>query len=80
MNLILIYLLNLHLHLAVVENPILSRYLSEARKYNLSLILAGQYVFKSLKSDKKKSMTLIGKVYFNFFIKAFLYSKSTNFI
>ena len=28
---------------AVVENPILSRYLSEARKYNLSLILAGQY-------------------------------------
>ena len=28
---------------AVVENPILCRYLSEARKYNLSLILAGQY-------------------------------------
>ncbi len=28
---------------AVVENPILTRYLSEARKYNLSLILAGQY-------------------------------------
>ncbi len=28
---------------AVVENPILNRFLSEARKYNLSLILAGQY-------------------------------------
>lgn len=28
---------------AVVENPILARFLSEARKYNLSLILAGQY-------------------------------------
>lgn len=28
---------------AVVENPILCRFLSESRKYNLSLILAGQY-------------------------------------
>lgn len=28
---------------AVIENPILCRFLSEARKYNLSLILAGQY-------------------------------------
>lgn len=28
---------------AVVENPILARFLSEARKYNLSLVLAGQY-------------------------------------
>lgn len=28
---------------AVIENPIISRFLSEARKYNLSLILAGQY-------------------------------------
>jgi len=28
---------------AVVENPILKRFLSEARKFNLSLILAGQY-------------------------------------
>lgn len=27
----------------VVENPILKRFLSEARKFNLSLILAGQY-------------------------------------
>lgn len=29
---------------AVVENPILARFLSEARKYNLSLILIGQYL------------------------------------
>lgn len=28
---------------AVIENPILKRFLSEARKFNLSLILAGQY-------------------------------------
>ncbi len=28
---------------AVVENPILNRFLAEARKYRLSLILAGQY-------------------------------------
>ncbi len=28
---------------AVIENPIISRFLSEARKYNLSLVLAGQY-------------------------------------
>lgn len=28
---------------AVVENPILKRFLSEARKFNLSLMLAGQY-------------------------------------
>ena len=28
---------------AVIENPIINRFLSEARKYNLSLILAGQY-------------------------------------
>lgn len=38
---------------AVIENPILLRFLAEARKYNLSLILAGQYfsqVSSSLKS------------------------------
>lgn len=29
--------------ISTVENPILPRFLSEARKYNLSLILAGQY-------------------------------------
>ena len=28
---------------SIIENPIISRFLSEARKYNLSLILAGQY-------------------------------------
>ena len=33
-------------------------------------------VFKSLKSDKKKSIILIGKLYFTFFIKLFRYSKS----
>ena len=40
---------------AVVENPILSRYLSEARKYNLSLILVGQY-FNQISDDLKKSI------------------------
>ena len=40
---------------AVVENPILSRYLSEARKYNLSLILAGQY-FNQISDELKKSI------------------------
>lgn len=29
--------------IALIENPILCRFLSEARKYNLSLIIAGQY-------------------------------------
>ena len=28
---------------AIIENPIINRFLSEARKYNLSLILSGQY-------------------------------------
>ena len=40
---------------AVVENPILSRYLSEARKYNLSLILAGQY-FNQISDNLKNSI------------------------
>ena len=40
---------------AVVENPILSRYLSEARKYNLSLILAGQY-FNQISNELKNSI------------------------
>lgn len=40
---------------AVVENPILSRYLSEARKYNLSLILAGQY-FNQISDGLKSSI------------------------
>ena len=33
-------------------------------------------VFKSLKSVKKKSITLIGKLFFIFLISSFLYSKS----
>ena len=40
---------------AVVENPILCRYLSEARKYNLSLILAGQY-FNQISEELKTSI------------------------
>ena len=40
---------------AVVENPILSKYLSEARKYNLSLILAGQY-FNQISDELKNSI------------------------
>lgn len=40
---------------AVVENPILSRYLAEARKYNLSLILAGQY-FNQISDELKNSI------------------------
>ena len=40
---------------AVVENPILARFLSEARKYNLSLILAGQY-FNQISEDLKNSI------------------------
>lgn len=40
---------------AIVENPILQRYLSEARKYNLSLILAGQY-FNQISDNLKHSI------------------------
>lgn len=40
---------------AVIENPILCRYLSEARKYNLSLILAGQY-FNQISNELKNSI------------------------
>ena len=40
---------------AVIENPILSRYLSESRKYNLSLILAGQY-FNQITDELKNSI------------------------
>ena len=36
------------------------------------------FVFNSLKSDKKKSIILIGKLYLILFIKLFLYSKSNN--
>ena len=41
--------------IAVVENPILSRYLSEARKYNLSLILIGQY-FHQISNELRNSI------------------------
>ena len=40
---------------SLVENPILSRYLSEARKFNLSLILAGQY-FNQISEELKNSI------------------------
>ena len=40
---------------AVVENPILARFLSEARKYNLSLILAGQY-FNQISGNLKNAI------------------------
>lgn len=40
---------------AVIENPIISRFLSEARKYNLSLILAGQY-FDQISDNLQKAI------------------------
>ncbi len=40
---------------AVIENPILSRFLSESRKYNLSLILASQY-FNQISTNLKDSI------------------------
>lgn len=40
---------------ALLENPMLSRLLSEARKYNLSLILAGQY-FNQVSDDLKNAI------------------------
>ncbi len=40
---------------AVVENPILCRFLAEARKYNLSLILAGQY-FNQISHNLKEAI------------------------
>lgn len=40
---------------AVVENPIIKRFLSEARKYNLSLMLAGQY-FNQISDDLQKAI------------------------
>lgn len=40
---------------AVVENPILCRFLSEARKYHLSLFLAGQY-FNQISDDLKNAI------------------------
>ena len=40
---------------SVLQNPILERFLSEARKYNLSLILAGQY-FNQLTEELKNAI------------------------
>ena len=40
---------------AVIENPIINRFLSEARKYNLSLILAGQY-FDQISENLQKAI------------------------
>lgn len=40
---------------SIIENPILSKYLSEARKYNLSLILAGQY-FNQISNELRSSI------------------------
>jgi len=59
LELILAHTFNEHIILvvdevSVIENPILNRFLSEARKYNLSLILAGQYfdqISKELQSS-----------------------------
>lgn len=40
---------------AVIENPILERFLSEARKYNVSVILAGQY-FSAISPSLQKAI------------------------
>ena len=40
---------------AIIENPILTRFLSEARKYNLSLILVSQY-FDQLSPNLKNAI------------------------
>lgn len=41
---------------AVIENPILKRFLSEARKFNLSLILAGQY-FSAISQELRTAIS-----------------------
>lgn len=40
---------------AIIQNPIIKRFLSEARKYNLSLILSGQY-FNQIDEDIQKAI------------------------
>ncbi len=40
---------------AIIQNPIIKRFLSESRKYNLSLILAGQY-FNQVEEDIQKAI------------------------
>lgn len=50
---------------AVIENPIINRFLSEARKYNLSLILAGQY-FEQISDNLQKAIFTNAVNYFIF--------------
>ncbi len=50
---------------AVVENPILERLLSEARKYGLSIILAGQY-FNQISDNLKNAIFANVVNYFSF--------------
>ena len=40
---------------ALIENPIICRFLAEARKYNLSVILSGQY-FEQISSELQKAI------------------------
>lgn len=40
---------------AIIQNPIIKRFLSESRKYNLSVILAGQY-FNQINEDIQKAI------------------------
>ena len=40
---------------SVIENPIICRFLAEARKYNLSVILSGQY-FEQISNDLQKAI------------------------
>ncbi len=50
---------------AVVENPILSRYFAEARKYNLSLVLISQYL-QQISEELKNSIFANVSNYFIF--------------
>ncbi len=55
---------------AVIENPILNRFLAESRKYNLSLILAGQY-FGGISEELRKSIFANVINYYMFRISSF---------
>lgn len=50
---------------AVIENPIIKNLLSEARKYNLSLILSGQY-FKQVSESLRESIAANVMNYYTF--------------
>ena len=50
---------------AVVENPVLTRFLSEARKYNISVVLAGQY-FAQITDELKTAIYANVSNYFCF--------------